>query len=420
MGYGFSLVALWQHPSMAGKCIDGTPEVVTGTRKMFIQDKPSMATTAQHSLSINPAEGTEQPGQSPAWMLVSSVSENGTCQKVAVSVSNFLVGRSSSCHLTIADPTVSGRHAELLVIDRDLFIRDLNSTNGTLLNGRRVQNLTGLRSGDVLHFGSVMYTLNSADSEAIPEATMMADVSTEAMAQLQFDKLLKRPGLKPYYQPIVRLDDHSRVAFEVLSRSTLIGLETPDKMFRIAAQRTSEVELSIVCRHEGLRVGEGMGPDVQFYLNTHPAELKSTQLFNSLTTMREEFPLMDIVIEVHEAAVASTDFLRQLRTVVSDLGMKLAYDDFGAGQARLKELFDVPPDVLKFDVKFVNGLPFASPQQRATIQSLVKLVRDLNVIPLAEGVETTEEAACCHELGFELAQGYLFGRADTAAHWAQH
>lgn len=357
--------------------------------------------------------------ETPCWMLVSSAGENGAVSKTTVTATSFLIGRNSASHMTIPDPTVSGRHAELIAIEQDLFIRDLNSTNGTLLNGRRVQNLTGLRSGDVLHFGSVMFTLQRSDSNHL-EATMMADVSGEALAQLQFDKLLKRPALKPYYQPIVRLEDHERVGFEVLSRSNLIGLETPDKMFRIAAQRTAEVELSIVCRHEGLRVGEGMGSDLKFYLNTHPAELKSTMLFESLTSMREDFPLMNIVVEVHEAAVASTDFLRDLRKVVTDLGMELAYDDFGAGQARLKELFDVPPDVLKFDVKFVNGLPFASPQQRATIQSLVRIVKDLNVTPLAEGVETAEEAACCFELGFCLAQGYLFGRAENAAHWSQN
>ena len=97
--------------------------------------------------------------------------------------------------------------------------------------------------------------------------------------------------------------------------------------------------------------------------------------------------------------------------------MGLAYDDFGAGQARLKELFEVPPDVLKFDLKFVHGIAFSPPQHRATIQSLIRIVRDLNVVPLAEGVETTEEAVVCQELGFELAQGYLFGHAETASHW---
>lgn len=351
-----------------------------------------------------------------AWILVRQSCDSDSLRRVVVSSPTFLIGRHPSSHLTIADPTVSGRHAELVLVDQDLFIRDLNSTNGTLLNGRRIQNLTGLKNGDAIHVGSVMFTLHrAADLES--KQTVQADVTTEAIAQLQFDKLLKRPGLRPYYQPIVRLDDQTRIGYEVLSRSFLVGLETPERMFKVAAQRTSEAELSNVCRSEGLRVGEALGLNMKFYLNTHPVELQDFKLITSLTNLRREYPRSEIVIEVHEAAVASIEYLRELKAAVTDLGMDLAYDDFGSGQARLKELFDVPPDVLKFDLKFINGLTFASAQQRSTIQSLLKLVRDLNVIPLAEGVETEEEASICHEIGFELAQGYLFGRAEPVSHW---
>ena len=349
------------------------------------------------------------------WVLVRRTSDNGSNHRMNVTGPSFAVGRHPSCNLCLSDGTVSGRHAEIVMINRDLFIRDLNSTNGTLLNGRRLQHLTGLRSGDVIHFGSVMYTLQSSTDECT-SSTVTADVSAEALAQLQFEKLLRRPALRPYFQPIVRLSDTDRIGYEVLSRSYLLGLETPDKMFRVAASRNVEAELSQVCRTEGLRIGESL-PNLKFYLNTHPVELNDSALFKSLEDLRSEFPKTQIVLEVHEGAVASSAMLRDVRRVTSELGMGLAYDDFGSGQARLKELFEVPPDVLKFDVKFVHGLPFTTAQHRSTIQSLIRIVKDLNVVPLAEGVETVDEASVCFELGFELAQGYLFGRPETASHW---
>ena len=349
------------------------------------------------------------------WVLVRSSSENDLNHRLNVTCPSFTVGRHPASNLCLSDPTVSGRHAEILTINRDIFVRDLNSTNGTLLNGRRLQSLTGLRSGDVLHFGSVMYTLQSSTDETT-SSTITADVSGEALAQLQFEKLLSRPALRPYFQPIVRLRDSSRIAFEVLSRSYLLGLETPEKMFRVAASRKLEADLSHVCRMEGLLMGEVL-QGTPFYVNTHPAELNGTGLFKSLEQLRTEFPTTQIVLEVHEGAVATSVQLRDVRRVTGELGMGLAYDDFGSGQARLKELFEVPPDVLKFDVKFVHGLPFTTPQHRSTIQSLIRIVQDLNVIPLAEGVETIDEANVCLELGFELAQGYLFGRPEPAIHW---
>jgi EAL domain-containing protein (putative c-di-GMP-specific phosphodiesterase class I) len=358
---------------------------------------------------------TSSPFPEGYWVLVRSSADSNSNHRVNVGGPTFAVGRHPSNSLCLSDSTVSGRHAEILTINKDLFVRDLNSTNGTLLNGRRIQHLTGLRSGDVLHFGSVMYTLQSSTDECT-SSTVTADVSADALAQLQFDKLLRRPALRPYFQPIVRLSDTARVGFEILSRSYLLGLETPEKMFRVAASRNVEAELSQVCRTEGLRIGESL-PGTQFYLNTHPAEIVGTELFPSLEQLRSEFPEMQIVLEVHEGAAASSALLQEIRRVTRELKMGLAYDDFGAGQARLKELFEVPPDVLKFDVKFVHGLPFTTPQHRATIQSLIRIVKDLNVVPLAEGVETVDEASVCFELGFELAQGFLFGRAESAAHW---
>ena len=376
------------------------------------------------SLSDNGIDGTPVSNDAMAnlpeglWVLSRIAGENNSNQRINVVGPTFTVGRHPSSNLSLSDTTVSGRHAEILTINRDLFVRDLNSTNGTLLNGRKLQNLTGLRSGDVLHFGSAMFTLQSSTDENM-SSTITADVSVEALAHVQFEKLLRRPALRPYYQPILRLSDNARVGFEVLSRSYLLGLETPDKMFRVAAIRNVEAQLSQVCRTEGLRIGECLG-NTHFYLNTHPIELQGTELFTSLEQLRADFPDMQIVLEVHEGAVASSEVLRKVRDVTRNLKMGLAYDDFGAGQARLKELFEVPPDVLKFDVKFIHGLNYSPPQHRATIQSLIRIVRDLNVVPLAEGVETPEEAEICQELGFELAQGYLFGRAETASHWTSN
>ena len=142
---------------------------------------------------------------------------------------------------------------------------------------------------------------------------------------------------------------------------------------------------------------------MQFRLCKHP-----------LRELRADFPDLSVVLEIHESGVTSTRYLAKLRDTLNELGMQLAYDDFGAGQARLMELVEVPPDVLKFDIKLIQGLPTASPQRLTTVGSLVQLVRELGVVPLAEGVETEEEAAVCRELGFDLAQGFLYGRPAPA------
>ena len=68
--------------------------------------------------------------------------------------------------------------------------------------------------------------------------------------------------------------------------------------------------------------------------------------------------------------------------------MGIAYDDFGAGQARLLELAEVPPHYLKFDMSFVRGIDTAPASRQRLLTSLVSVARDLLVYTVAEGVET--------------------------------
>jgi len=67
----------------------------------------------------------------------------------------FLIGRDSTCHLRPATPLVSARHCSIDCRDERVLIRDLNSTNGTSLNGQRIQAETELRDGDHVRVGPI-------------------------------------------------------------------------------------------------------------------------------------------------------------------------------------------------------------------------------------------------------------------------
>src|SRR4029079_10313598 len=90
------------------------------------------------------------------------------------------------------------------------------------------------------------------------------------------------------------------------------------------------------------------------FLNTHPAELTDFKpLLLSLRDIRNLRPQQSLTLEVHEAAAVDSNTMKMLRLALDDLGMKLAFDDFGAGQARLTELVEARPDYVKFDRKLV-------------------------------------------------------------------
>jgi len=369
----------------------------------------------------SPASDVAVAAGTTRWELSGNLTPNAPLQRVLVDAQPFTVGRDLDNSLRLANPTISRRHAELVLAGSDLLVRDLASRNGTYLNGRRVQTFEKLQAGDMLQFGAAIFTVHPNDTSPrpVPRAgqcltAVDVDISEYALANLEFERLLTDPAVVPHFQPIVRMSTGDRVGYEVLARSRLIGLETPNVMFRVAAERDLEAELSDVIRRESLRVARQMGLNAELYLNTHPAELDHPGFFDSLKRLRREFPEAGIVIEIHESSITSSKSLANLRVQLKDLDMRLAYDDFGAGQSRLMELADVPPDVLKFDMRLIHGLSCASEEKQNMVRSLVQIVRNLNVIPLAEGIETRDEAVVCCELGFELAQGYYFGRPTAA------
>jgi EAL domain-containing protein (putative c-di-GMP-specific phosphodiesterase class I) len=200
------------------------------------------------------------------------------------------------------------------------------------------------------------------------------------------------------------------VAYEILGRSPLFGLETPKDMFRVAAQLNLEKELSTMLRWEGIQASQALPESPHLFVNTHPRELAEPGLLDSLRAVRESFPDLRLTLEIHESSVTNSGRMSELCAVLSELKIRLAYDDFGAGQARLNELAEFPPDYLKFDMSLIRGINSASLQRQQLLSTLVQMVRDLGIISLAEGVETQEEHETCLAMGFDLAQGFLYGK----------
>ncbi|MDE3173293.1 MAG: FHA domain-containing protein, partial [Gemmatimonadota bacterium] len=84
-----------------------------------------------------------------------------------------LVGRAPTCDLPIIDPTISRRHAELAVAGDAVTVRDLGSSNGTYVNGARVQEGT-LRAGDRVTFGKVEFAVEAFEARKPAPAPPLA------------------------------------------------------------------------------------------------------------------------------------------------------------------------------------------------------------------------------------------------------
>jgi hypothetical protein len=78
------------------------------------------------------------------------------CNYIRLGSGDFLVGRHSTCEISLDDPSVSTSHAILRVVDDSLHIRDRGSRNGTFINDGRFRDWAQVRPGDLLRFGSAV------------------------------------------------------------------------------------------------------------------------------------------------------------------------------------------------------------------------------------------------------------------------
>lgn len=345
------------------------------------------------------------------WFLSGPTRPGEAVRLIPVDENPFVIGRRSGVAMSLQFRTVSGTHASLSINGGELFLRDLQSTNGTYVNGQRIgEAAVAISEEDLIHFAEAPFRVRRQSPTSLNNGTIAENVCDQALALVQFDRLMSQRLVVPHFQPIVRLHDRAQIGCEVLGRGRAFGLESVGAMFQAAAQLNLEVELSRLLRWEGIRVGRDIGGKPALFVNTHPKEMTGDGLVQSLAKLREMAGSHSIVLEIHEAAVTQPAMMKELCARLKDLDIKLAYDDFGAGQARLAELVEAHPDYVKFDISLIHDIDEADIHRKKMIETLVRMVRDLDIYALAEGVETEAEDQACRDIGFDFGQGFLYGR----------
>ena len=361
------------------------------------------------------------------WYLEGFEGRSQKILRAAIREFPFSVGRRSSCDLSLNSKMVSQLHAELFEHDRILRVRDNGSTNGTFVNGQRVTSENDLKDGDILHFADLEFkVVRSVAESSWPSLTKTVNLKDGDLPgggigrYRELRAMLQEKALRAMYQPLVRLSDGELLGFEALGRGTLEGAPTsPGELFGTAESIGLATELSVAFRDKGIEEASQLVDPSKIFLNTHPHELADQDaLLKSLEPLLAQQLSFDIVLEIHESAVTDGAALKGLRQELDKLGVGIAFDDFGTGQARLVELTDAAPQFLKFDAVFIKNIHLASKQRQDMVRTLVKMVVDLGIASIAEGVEQAEEAEVCSQLGFEYGQGYYFGRPAPASRFA--
>jgi EAL domain-containing protein (putative c-di-GMP-specific phosphodiesterase class I) len=123
-----------------------------------------------------------------------------------------------------------------------------------------------------------------------------------------------------------------------------------------------------------------------------------------------KLPASRLTVEVTESVLMDEiGPIRKSFDAVRHLGAKVAIDDFGTGYSSLARLQRLPVDIIKLDRAFVTHIDTRR-EARDMATAILHLSSAIGADMIAEGVETEAEAATLIDLGYSVAQGYLFAQ----------
>jgi len=246
------------------------------------------------------------------------------------------------------------------------------------------------------------------------------EMNQEMQRQLRIEQelrsALQQDQLVLFYQPIIDIETGELVALEALLRwqHPDKGMLLPDYFLQVAEQTGQLHEigswaLSKVCE-EGKAIQDTYQRPVQIALNlsnrqyNHPGLVKMVES----VTRKHGFSPRNLILEMSESTITAnmeSSFTTLHR--LSQLGVSLTIDSFGTGLSSLRQLKQIPIDIIKIDRTFVNGIP-EDENDMAITETLLAIAGQMDLRTFATGVETKEQEAFLKIHGCRYAQGYLY------------
>jgi diguanylate cyclase (GGDEF)-like protein len=254
-----------------------------------------------------------------------------------------------------------------------------------------------------------------------PIAIYDAEVEATHARRLQITQSLRTARLEHQfslvYQPKIAAFHQGTTGVEALLRwdHPELGFIPPDEFIPLAEGSGSITRITCwVLRHAlgELADRESTAPHLTMAVNVSARDIIDVNFPALVTSLLHEHNVSAarLELEVTEGALLE-DPPKAIATLnrLSELGVKIAIDDYGTGFSSLAQLKQLPVDTLKIDKSFVLNLD-SSPEDALIVRSTIELAHSLNLSVVAEGVENAQSARQLIDWGCDMLQGYYYAR----------
>ena len=212
------------------------------------------------------------------------------------------------------------------------------------------------------------------------------------------------------FQPIVNCQTQTIFGYEALVR----GLNN-ESAFSVIEQVNDSNRYSFdqQCRIKAIALAAELKLDSMLSINFLPNAIYQPERCIKTTLMaakKYQFPTDKIMFEFTEVEkIVDSNHVKRIVEYYRDLGFQTAIDDFGAGYSGLDLLANFQTNIIKLDMELIRNIDSDAIRQ-SIVRNCLNIFRDLNITPLAEGIETEAEMRWLKEAGVALLQGYFFAK----------
>lgn len=248
-------------------------------------------------------------------------------------------------------------------------------------------------------------------------ARLKDKVLTRRALESEIRRAIEHQEFELFYQPQIRLADQALMGLEALLRwrHPTQGLLSPIRFIAAIesgafAAEVGQWVMTTACAY-AVELRKVL-PSLTMGVNLFGAQFQNGQLATNVMEVLQQtkLPPEALEIEITENIILAHDemVLEPLRAL-HQLGVGIAFDDFGTGYASLSLLKRYPLTRLKIDRSFVTEI-CNDEADGAIVKAVIFLADKLKLQVIAEGVETVEQLDFLHQCGCKQVQGYLYGK----------
>lgn len=251
------------------------------------------------------------------------------------------------------------------------------------------------------------------------EPVMDARLEREHRLITNMENAMEKGQFSVYFQPKYDMRNGRIIGAEALARweHPALGMVSPAEFIPLFERNGFIIKLDeyiweLVCRTLRRWLNKGITP-VPVSVNVSRMHLYNEHFCGCIMDLCRQYEVPHHLLELEITESAYTECPQELFPVMDILqqaGFSFSMDDFGSGYSSLNILKDIPVNLVKFDLRFLGEARKGKETGQSILKNMIRLMNDLQVTILAEGVETEEQVVFLQNVGCHFAQGYYYAR----------